>query len=139
LFTKIFGRFRDDRLAAARRGNNSAAARIGATEGELVRSEQTGGRWLDGPPGLVVVTIRPGRPDDVLHALIDSAVAAGYPRPPRPARGYEGACLFPTAEGLSKLHVEVIPPRHRFRVADRTVPDGHTGVVVSLHTPLKAR
>lgn len=139
MFTKIFGRFRDDRLATARERNRSAAARIGAGDGEFVRSEQTGGRWLNGPPGLVVVTIRSGLPDDVLHALIDSAVAAGYPRPPRPARGYEGACLFPVAAGLAKLHVEVIPPGHRFRVADRTVPDGHTGVVVSLHTQLEAR
>lgn len=141
MFRKIFGRSPDPRLAVARRSNNSAAARIGASEGEFVRSLQTGGPWLNGPPGLVVITIRPGRPDDVLHALIDSAVAAGYPRPTPPARGYEGAWLFPPVEGLARLHVEVIPPGHHFRGVDRdrTIPDGHTGVVVSLNTQLEAR
>ena len=139
MLKKILGRIRDDRLADARRRNESAANRIGAREGEFVRSEQTGGRGLNGPPGLVIVTIRPGQPDDVLHALIDSAAAVGHPRPPRSPRGYGNACLFPTTEGLPTLHVEVIPPGRRFRVADRTVPDGHTGVVISLHTQLETR
>jgi hypothetical protein len=139
LWKKILGRIRDDRSAAARRRNESAATRIGARDGEFVRSEQTGGRGLNGPPGLVVVTIRPGQPEDVLHALIESAVAAGYPRPPWSPRGYGNACLFPTTEELPTLHVEVLPPSGRFRVAKRTVPDGHTGVVISLHTQLEAR
>jgi hypothetical protein len=139
VFSKVFRFQRRSRVADAQRRNDIAAEAIGAHAGEPVRAERSGGRWLNGPPGLVIVTVRPGEPENVLRAQIDSAVAAGYPRPEEPARGFEGACLFPVARGLPRLHVEVLAPGRSFRVAARTVPAGHTGVVVSLHTHLEVQ
>lgn len=136
MFSKAFRFLGRSRVAEAQRRNDLAAEAIGAHAGEQVRAERSGGRGLNGPPTLVIVTIRPGEPEDVLRAQIDSAVAAGYPRPAEPARGHGGACSFPVVRGLPRLHVEVFAPGRSFRVAARTVPGGHTGVVVSLHSEL---
>jgi hypothetical protein len=121
-------------LSVTRRRNAEAAGLVGARQGEVLREYRTGG-GLSGPPGLVVITLRPGSADEVLLAQIDAAVAAGYPRPPARPRGYGHNCLFPARPGWPRLDLEVIPAGHRFRARiPEAVPAGRTGVIVSLYS-----
>ena len=94
---------------------------------------RSGGAGLVGLPTLVVLTVRPGRADEVLREQIEVAVAAGYRRPPEPPRGHGTGCLFPDTPGLPRLSVEVV---ERFRTANVPVPAGHIGVAVTLYSGL---
>jgi len=99
-----------------------------------VAERRSGGTGLVGLPALVVLTVRPGRADEVLREQIDAAVSAGYRRPPRPPSGYGAGCLFPRTPDLPVLSVEVIAEGEHFRGMNVFVPEGRTGVAVSLYT-----
>ena len=128
-------------LAPARRRLREAAAGIGARDGVVLREQQGGGAGLDGTPRLGIVALRPGTADEVLAAQVGSAVAFGYRPPPRPPNGFGVdtsrpqvlGCKFPTREGLPELNLEIYPAGRRIRGTEVQVPDGHAGVIVSLH------
>jgi hypothetical protein len=123
-------------VAAARRLLMDTADRIQARSGTVLRERSSGNGGLAGPPGLGIITLRPGDAETIFAEAIDSAVDAGYARPPVPPNGYGRGCRFPSIMGFPELSVEVIPAGERFRGLGETVPSGHTGVIVSLHKHL---
>ncbi|MGK3204398.1 hypothetical protein [Amycolatopsis sp. MEPSY49] len=111
-----------------RRYLSAVADRIGAREGVVLDDSFSCGGWSTSPLVLGVITLRSGSRPDVLRALIDAAMAAGYAAP---TRLEERGCGFVRNPGLPMLVIEAFPagkviPHHG------TVPPGRTGVVVSL-------
>jgi hypothetical protein len=122
--------FRGRRRRARRRLRLSAVAdSIGARNGDVLEEAFSAGTGLNGPLVLEVITLRTGSAVEVAQALIDAAVVAGYPNPPRPPR--TGGCVFRATPDLPMLVIEThdagtVIPHHG------EVPCGRTGVIVSL-------
>ncbi len=107
------------------------AEQIGARNGVVLKDRFSGGKGLNGPLTLGIITLRDGSAADVAQAQIDAAVAAGYTDPPRPPCASGRGCGFVTTPGLPMVIIvtyaagEVVPHHG-------VVPEGQTGVVVSL-------
>jgi hypothetical protein len=106
------------------------ADRIGARDGKLVREIVEGGLVV--PDGIGIITIRPGRADEVARAQLQAAVAAGYTDPPAPPCDSARPCVFTQPPQLPTLSVETIPEGSTIRGTEIVVPSGHTGVVITL-------
>jgi hypothetical protein len=110
---------------------SAVADRIGARSGVVLKDRFSGGKGLNGPLTLGVITLRDGSAVEVAQAQIDAAVAAGYLDPPKPPCPSGHGCGFVTTPDLPMLIIvtyaagQVIPHHGE-------VPAGCTGVVVSL-------
>ncbi|MFJ1764881.1 hypothetical protein ACIOD2_31460 [Amycolatopsis sp. NPDC088138] len=107
------------------------AERIGARSGVVLKDRFSGGKGLNGPLTLGVITLRDGSAVEIAQAQIDAAVAAGYTDPPKPPCASGRGCGFVNTPGLPMVIIvtysagEVIPHHG-------AVPKGQTGVSVSL-------
>ncbi|WP_143086665.1 hypothetical protein [Lentzea flaviverrucosa] len=105
----------------------------------VLGEKRTGGAGIGSSPvSLVILTLRPGVEDEVARTQIDAAVAVGYVRPPTPPCGKGQSCSFHGQPDLPMLTIETYSPGERFSFF-QPVPDGHTGVIVSLSQHASAR
>jgi hypothetical protein len=108
---------------------SALADNIDARSGVVLKDSFSGGKGLNGPLTLGVITLRNGLELDVAQAQIDAAVAAGYTNPPKPPRsdGY----FFTTTRDMPIL-VFVTYEAGTAIPLHGEVPAGQTGVSVSL-------
>ncbi|WP_439656752.1 hypothetical protein ACSHWB_30680 [Lentzea sp. HUAS TT2] len=125
--------FRERRKVKARRLRLSEVAdSVGARRGVVLKEEHTGGAGIGSSPvGLVIMTLRPGFENEVAQAQINAAVSAGYTRPPKPPCGKGRSCSFYGQPDLPMLTIVTYSPGEQIYFFG-PVPDGQTGVIISL-------
>ncbi|MBP2329985.1 hypothetical protein JOF56_010370 [Kibdelosporangium banguiense] len=114
---------------------NAAARVLGARRGTVVQDYRAGD--LLTPPGLFIVTIRPGSEDEVTQQQLESASSAGYTGQKLVTGGPQRYWTFARQEKLPSFSFETFPAGSMFRDGEGPVPEGHTGVVVNLGTSYK--
>ncbi|WP_318306967.1 hypothetical protein [Amycolatopsis solani] len=110
---------------------SEVAEQIGARDGVVLKDRFSGGKGLNGPLTLGVITLRNGSAVEIAQAQIDAAVAAGYTDPPEPPCASGRGCGFVSTPGLPMVIIVTyeagtVIPHHG------EVPSGQTGVSVSL-------